>query len=76
MDLKDQIERMQFVVDLRSEFELAPISLRRHLVGKMLQCSVAVLSSLRKLEEIERILRHPGKPRDTTEAISKVIYEE
>lgn len=67
MDLKEQIERMQFVVDMRSEFELAPISL---------QCSVAVLSSLRKLEEIERILRHPGKPSDTTEAISKVIYEE
>lgn len=67
MDLKEQIERMQFVVDMRSEFELAPISL---------QCSVSVLSSLRKLEEIERILRHPGKPRDTTEAISKVIYEE
>ena len=65
--LKEQIERMQFVVDMRSEFELAPISL---------QCSVAVLSSLRKLEEIERILRHPGKPRDTAEVISKVIYEE
>lgn len=65
--LKEQIGRMQFVVEMRSEFERDPMTLTH---------SKAILESLEKLEEIGKILRQPWCDRHTVHDISKLVFDE
>ena len=65
--LKEQIERMQFVIEMRSEFERDPQSLSH---------SKSILESLEKLEENEKILRQPWCDRHTVHDISKLVFDE
>lgn len=65
--LKEQIERMRFVIEKRSLYQRDPATLNY---------SKAILSSLKTLEEVGRIIEQPWCDRHIVHDISKVLFEE